>query len=60
MAYDGSEDRRTWTTLQNKCVDLLLKTTLAHREVRMDRDIYMDKHPALYIQNRDQTTNTVT
>ena len=54
MAYDRPEDRRPWTTLQTKCVDLLLKATLAHKKVRMNRDIYMGKHFALYIQNRDQ------
>jgi len=41
-------------------VDLLSKTTLLHKKVRMNRDINMSKHPMLHIQNRDQTTNTKT
>ena len=46
------------TTLQTKCVDLLLKTILAYKKVKMNRDIYMGKHLAQYRQNRDQTTIT--
>jgi len=30
------------------------KATLVHKKVRMNHDIYMGKHFALYIQNRDQ------
>jgi len=28
-------------------------TTLAHEKVKMNREIYMDKHLALYLQNRN-------
>jgi len=46
------------TTLQTKCVDRLLNTILAYKKVKMNRDIYIGKHLAQYIQNRDQTTIT--
>jgi len=49
MAYDGPKDRRTWTTLQTKSADLLLKTTLAHKKVRMNRDIYILANTSRYI-----------
>jgi len=58
MAYDGHESRRTWTTFADQMCGPVLKTSLAHQKVRMSRDLYIGKHLALYIQNRDQTTIT--
>jgi len=37
-------------TLQTKCVDLLLKTTLVHKKVRMNREIYRQTPRAIYTE----------
>jgi len=62
MEFHVPEDRRTWTTLQTKCVDPLMKTTttLVHEKVRMNSEIYIGKQLVLNIQNKDQRTNTET
>jgi len=51
-------------TLQTKCVELLFKTILAHKKVRMNRDIHMGKTPrTIYTEqgpnnkHRDVTLN---